>query len=146
MQTWEIEARLGIEDTIGRYVRFADSGRSEHLAQLFTEDGVLRSGADELRGRDAIVAYLDEAKASLAAGSGGGRIRHHVSSLRIELAGPDRAAATSYFLAVTALGPDHWGLYRDVLVPTREGWRFQRREAVVEGTAPASWAATRQGR
>ncbi len=146
MQTWEIEARLGIEDTIGRYARFADGGHSKALAQLFTEDGILRSGSDELRGREAIEGYLDEAKASLASGSGGGRIRHHVSSLRVELRGPARATATCYFLAVTALGPDHWGVYRDVLVATPAGWRFERRDAVVEGSAPGSWAAGRRPR
>jgi hypothetical protein len=144
MELWEIEARLGIEDTVARYVRFADSGRGAELGGLFVDDGVLATNAEEASGRRAIVTYLEATRANLAASAtGGGRIRHHVSSLRIDLLGRDEARATCYFLAVTAVGPDHWGTYRDRLVRTGSGWRFTERIATVEGTAPGSWAADR---
>jgi hypothetical protein len=143
MEPWEVVARLKIEDTIARYVRYADSGRSQDLAGLFTVDGVLTVGDDELRGRAAIAEYLDGNKVSLAASDAGGRIRHHVSSLRIDLTSRTSARATCYFLAVTGTGPDHWGLYRDRLVDEDGGWQFAQRSAVVEGHAPGSWAGRR---
>ena len=146
MDDWEVAARVAIDDTSARYVRFADGGRAAELASLFTEDGVLVTDTDEVRGRAAIARYLDEAKSSLAAGAGGGRIRHHVSSLRVDFPSRTDARATSYFLAITAAGPDHWGRYRDHLVRVGDRWLFARRAAMVDGWAPGSWAAQRRGR
>lgn len=143
MELWEIAARLGIEDTIARYARSADSGRSAALAELFTEEGVLAVGDTELRGRVAITEFLEGNKSDLAANAaGGGRIRHHVSSLRIDIASPDEAAATCYFLAITGAGPDHWGMYRDRLERVDDRWLFARREAITEGAAPGGWQGT----
>jgi SnoaL-like protein len=145
MDDWEVAARVAIDDLTGRYVRFADGGRAADLASLFTEDGVLVTDTDEVRGRPAISRYLDDAKSSLAESSGGGQIRHHVSSLRVDFPSRTEARATSYFLAITALGPDHWGRYRDRLVRVGDEWRFARRAAAVDGWAPGSWAAQRRG-
>ncbi len=137
-------ARVGIGDAMARYVRCADSGRSRELAALFAPDGVLRTDADEVRGPEAIAAYLEAQKASLA-GGGGGNIRHHVSSVRIDLDDEDHARAVSYFLALTAVGLDHWGTYRDRLVRVGGRWRFAERAAHVEGSAEGSWAEGRRG-
>jgi hypothetical protein len=146
MELWEVEARLGIEDTVARYVRCADSGHAAELAALFVDDGVLATDTDVVRGRPAIVEYLEATRVDLAASrTGGGRIRHHVSSLRIDLLGRDDARVTCYFLAVTAAGPDHWSTYRDRLVRVGSGWRFVERTVAVEGTAAGSWAAERLG-
>jgi uncharacterized protein (TIGR02246 family) len=142
MPAGEIAARVAIGDLLARYVRCADSGRSGELAALFARDGVLRTDADEVRGRDAIAAYLEAQKASLAAG--GGRIRHHVSSVRVDLEDEDHAGAVSYFLALTAVGLDHWGTYRDRLERSDGRWRFAERAARVEGSAPGSWAEGRR--
>jgi SnoaL-like domain len=145
MEDWELAARLGVQDTIGRYVRYADGGRSEALASLFAVDGVLTTDNDELRGRLAIVEYLDGVRTDLAASpAGGGRIRHHVSSLRMVVGGRDEARATSYFLAMTASGVDHWGVYRDRLVRVDDRWLFAHRLVTVEGAAPGSWAEARR--
>ena len=107
---------------------------------------MLATDTAKVQGRSAIVSYLEAARADLAASApGGGRIRHHVSSLRIDLVTRDEARATCYFLAVTAAGPDHWGTYRDRLVRIGSGWRFAERIATVEGAAAGSWAAERLG-
>jgi SnoaL-like domain len=144
VEAWEVDARAAIQHTVASYVRFADTGRSEDLAALFTEDGVLRTDAGEARGPAAITAFLEDAKRSLAADPrGAGRIRHHVSSLYVTFPTPEQARATSYFLAVTAAGPDHWGRYRDRLARVGGEWRFTEREAAVEGHAPGSWAEAR---
>src|SRR5262249_11044749 len=60
MDDWEVAARVAIDDTTARYVRFADGGRAVELASLFTEDGVLVTDTDEVRGRAAIARYLDD--------------------------------------------------------------------------------------
>jgi hypothetical protein len=143
VEPWEIAARLEIDDLVSRYARYADRGRSHDLAALFTDDGILTSGEDELHGPAAIAAYLDASKASLAGRDPAGRIRHHVSSRRIDLTSRTSANATCYFLAITSIGPDHWGVYRDQLVRDGAEWRFHRRAALVEGSAPGSWAETR---
>jgi len=140
MEAWEVAARLGVEDTLARYTRFADGGRSADLAGLFTEDGALVVAGNAVTGREAIAAYLEGNKTSLgASAAGGGRIRHHTSSLRMDFASPDDATTTSYFLAITAAGPDHWGVYRDRLVRVDDRWLFERREAIPEGHAPGGW-------
>ena len=141
MPAWEVAARVAIGEVMARYVRCADSGRSEELAALFADDGVLRTDADEVRGRDAIAAFLEAQKASLA---GGGRIRHHVSSVRVDLEDEGHAGAVSYFLALTAVGLDHWGTYRDRLERVDGRWCFAERSAHVEGSAPGSWAEGRR--
>jgi hypothetical protein len=50
----------------------------------------------------------------------------------------DYTAASSYFLALTNIGVDHWGRYRDVLVPVNGRWLFASREAVADGFSPES--------
>jgi hypothetical protein len=144
VEPWELAARVEIDDLIFRYARFADSGRSHDLAGLFTDGGVLTAGDDEVQGREAIATYLEATKASLADRDPAGRIRHHVTTRRIDLTSPTSARATCYFLAITGGGPDHWGVYRDELVHDGTAWRFARRAAVVEGAAPGSWAGARQ--
>ena len=146
MEDWELAVRLGVQDTIGRYVRFADGGRSEALAALFAVDGVLATDTDELRGRVAIAEYLEGVRGDLATSAvGGGRIRHHVSSLRLVVDHREEANATSYFLAMTGSGLDHWGVYRDRLVRVEDQWLFAHRRVTVEGAVPGSWAAQRHG-
>jgi hypothetical protein len=145
MEPWEVAARLAIQATLADYVRYADQGRGDALADLFTEDGVLTAATDELRGRAAIAAYLDANRVDLAArAEAPGRIRHHLALPSIELLGPAAAKARTYFLAVTGTGPDHWGVYRDRLVAVDGQWRFASRVATVEGQAPGGWAATRR--
>jgi len=141
---WELAARVEIDDLISRYARYADGGRSDDLAELFTDRGVLIAGDDEVQGRDAIATYLEASRASLADRDPAGRIRHHVSTRRIDLTSRTSARATCYFLVITGSGPDHWGVYRDELVHDGAEWRFARRAAVVEGSAPGSWAAARR--
>ena len=38
-------------------------------------------------------------------------------------------------------GPDHWGIYRDVVVQADGGWLFSRRVVTVEGHAADSPAS-----
>jgi len=132
-----------IRALVGAYAEAADRGRSEELAALFAPDGVLEIIGDSFdagvhAGRAAIVARLEATRRDLAARAPLRLLRHHVSSVRIELDG-DTGRGASYFLALTESGPDHWGRYADDYVRVDEGWRFTRRRVVHEGRAAGSW-------
>jgi len=144
METWELTARERIRDTLMRYAHCADSGRFTELVELFTDDGVLEiDGHDALRGRQAITQFLTGTKSSLGATLEHPYIRHHVSSIVIEVHAADEATAASYFLAITERGPDHWGRYRDRLTCVSDRWLFRHRRVRPDGHAPQSWRATR---
>jgi 3-phenylpropionate/cinnamic acid dioxygenase small subunit len=142
MEPWELAAREQIRDTIARYAHCVDGGRFDELVELFLPDGVLEvEGEAPHRGRDAIRAFVTGVGRDIAASTGAPRIRHHVGNVVVELEGPDRARARSYFLAVTDRGVDHWGRYRDELMPSGERWCFAVRQVRTDGAAPGSWAA-----
>lgn len=145
MEVWELVARERIRDTLARYAHCADTGRFAELVVLFTEDGVLEiDGRPPLQGRDAIETFLTGTKSNLATTLARPLIRHHVSSVRIEVHSPDAASAASYFLAITERGPDHWGRYRDRLVRVGDQWLFRHRRVRPDGHASNSWVATRR--
>ena len=145
MELWELAAREGIRDTLARYAHCADTGRFAELVALFTEDGILDiDGRPPLQGRPTIEAFLTGTKTNLAANLTRPLIRHHVSSIRIEVHSPTEAGAASYFLAITERGLDHWGRYRDQLVRVGAQWLFRHRRVRPDGHATNSWVATRR--
>ncbi|GGM64393.1 nuclear transport factor 2 family protein [Dactylosporangium sucinum] len=126
------------------YVFFADRARIDDLVGLFTPDGVYRNvgGAyDGLvhSGAPAIRKYLASVVTDLGAVGVTGTHRHHVSPAYVEFSGAREARAESYFLALRASGPDHWGVYRDRLVRLGDHWRFAERVCRIEGTSADSW-------
>ena len=141
MDPWEMAAREEIRELVARYAHHADAGRFDELVALFADDGLL--GIDDrepLRGRQAILNFLTSVRESPGMRS----IRHHVSSLRIDVSASDAAAGSSYFIVLTADGPDHWGRYRDRYVLRGGLWVFAARRVQVDGLAPGSWARTRR--
>jgi ketosteroid isomerase-like protein len=147
MEHWELVAREAIHDTIARYPHYVDGGDLDELVDLFTDDGVLEiTGEGAYQGRAAIRGFVAEVGGDLAAASAGPRIRHHVTSVVIQLEGQDRARAACYFLAVTDAGVDHWGRYRDLLVREGDRWRFAHRLVRTDGIDPRSWAAGRRAK
>lgn len=142
MDISELQAREAVRDLVATYTWAGDRGDSAALAELFVDDGVLDVGehGGAWRGRDRIRAELDAvAERTLAAGGAPGPVRHHVASLRIVIAGPAAAEATSYFSVFTAIGLDHWGRYRDRFVVDADGaWRFAERTVRLDGHAEGS--------
>ena len=142
----ELAAREGIRDTISRYTWCGEFMDTAGFADCFTADAVLeiKDGAT-YRGREGAVAMLTgvrERTREMAPphGAAPAVMRHHVSSIRIELAGRARARAFSYFAVfVPPHGHDHWGRYADELVCEPDGrWRFARRRVSVDGAVAAS--------
>lgn len=144
MELWELAAREQIRDVLARYAQFADGGRFAELVALFTASGVMEiDGRGALCGRDAILDFLSNTKSSIAATHERPYIRHHVNSIVIDVTAPTQAISSSYFLAITQSGPDHWGRYRDDLVQVEGVWRFAKRRVRVDGHASTSWRALR---
>jgi hypothetical protein len=143
MESWEIEARLLIQKAMNDYGRCVDTGRIELLAELFTEpchydmgtDAVLESHAAILERGELIKQQFRDAP------NFGGRVRHHITPVSVQFLSETQAKATSYFLTMGKSGPDHWGVYRDLLVRTDDAWLFQRRVVTVEGHSESSHAA-----
>ncbi len=144
MEVWELVAREEIRNLSARYAHAADTGRFEEVASVFAPDGILEvHGQEPHRGRDAILAFLSGVGIELAAGTSVPLIRHHTSSVRIDVESPERARSASYFLAITEHGVDHWGRYRDELRPVDGHWLIAHRRVRTDGSAPGSWAANR---
>jgi hypothetical protein len=52
---------------------------------------------------------------------------------------PDEAGVSAYFAVFTPDGPDHWGRYRDVFVPSGDRWLLKHRTARVDSAIPGGW-------
>jgi hypothetical protein len=140
MQLWELFARESIRETIAKYAYAGDRLLVEQMAQTFCEDGVLETGRDSgvWVGRDAILERLgggrgttsEQARAAARAvrTSRGPVIRRHVlTNIHFEELTPDQATVSSYFTVFTNDGLDHFGRYRDVLVPVGDSWLLKHR-------------------
>jgi len=135
---WELTARERIRDTLATYTWSGDSMRLDEMAEVFCEDGVLEiRGSDPLQGRAAIVAFLTgvgEREASEVKK----HLRHNVTNVRFLEVTPERARVVSYFTAFTEIGLDHYGRYRDELVPVGDRWLFRHRFVSTDWRADGS--------
>jgi hypothetical protein len=135
----EAIAREEIRDVISRYNHAGDRGRLDELVRCFAPDGVLDlKDVPPLEGRDAIAAHLGGVVTRLAEATTRPVLRHHVSSIRIELEGSDSAGAASYFLVFTEVGLDHWGRYGDRFARVDGEWLIAHRRVRVDGATPSS--------
>jgi len=142
MQTWELVAREQIRDTLARYNWSGDAGRIEGLAETFCADGILEiRGAEPLRGRSEIVAFLGGVTGNVAAGVDVGVkpiVRHNIANVLFNDLTLDQAHVSCYFTVVTNIGLDHYGRYRDILVPDGETWLIKHRKVSTDWAAPNS--------
>jgi hypothetical protein len=145
VEVWELTAREAIRETVARYSHYADTGRFAELADLFADEGTLDvETAAPLQGRPAIHDFLTNVAFDLASGSSSRMIRHNVSNLTIDFSSEREAGGRCYFLAVTDIGVDHWGRYRDVYCPEPDGtWKFAYRKVRTDGRVPGGFADRR---
>jgi 3-phenylpropionate/cinnamic acid dioxygenase small subunit len=107
--------------------------------RCFTEAGVLDlEDEDDFAGRAAIRDRLARVVEGSVAVGARALVRHHVSSVKIDLTSPDRAQAASYFLVFTEVGLDHWGRYADQLERAGGEWRIAHRKVRVDGASANS--------
>ncbi len=143
MELWQLVAREHIRDTLARYNWSGDSGRIDGLADTFCTDGVLEiRGSEPLRGRSAITAFLGNVTGNVAAGTGSVDVkpivRHNLTNVLFTELRPEAARVSSYFTVVTHIGLDHYGRYRDVLVPDGDAWLIKHRKVSTDWAAPNS--------
>lgn len=159
MELWELIARERIRDSLARYTWSGDSLRVAELAEAFCEDGELEvRGEPPFRGRVAIADFIGGvgrrategrggAGAAEADGAGDGDgqvrriVRHNVANVRFLEITPDRALVGSYFTVLTEIGLDHYGRYRDTLVPVGEEWLIKHRFVSTDWRAAESTMA-----
>ncbi|HET6736874.1 nuclear transport factor 2 family protein [Mycobacterium sp.] len=146
MELWELCAREHIRDTLARYNWSGDALKLDELAQTFCEDGQLElRGSAPVRGREAIIAFLQSAVAApsaVAQASGVTRIvRHNVTNIRFTEVTPHEARVACYFTVFTEIGIDHFGRYRDVFVPDDGQWLISHRFVSTDWHAPDSTMA-----
>ena len=129
MELWELQARERIRDTLARYTWSGDAGRLDDLALAFCQDGVLEvRGQQPLTGRAAVVGMLGGVSSKPATHPGVRRIvRHNLANIRFTDLTPQRARVSSYFTVFTEVGLDHYGRYRDELVPVGDEWLISHR-------------------
>ena len=140
MEMWELAVRESVRQTLADYTAGTDRNRIEDVAACFATNGSLKfTGGEPMIGPEAIVAGLGTQVDRFAAGPVPlTHVRHHVSSVRFGAVARDRVEVSSYFLALTDIGVDHWGRYRDVLIPVDGRWLFASREAVADGFSSES--------
>ena len=137
---WELVARERIRDTLARYNWSGDAGRLADLAETFCVDGVLQiRGIEPLCGRSEIVAFLGGVTGKIAVDAAVKPIvRHNVADVAFTELTPDRAQVSSYFTVFTHIGLDHFGRYRDILVPDGDSWLIKHRKVSTDWAVPDS--------
>lgn len=145
MQMWELVARERIRDTLARYNWSGDAGRLDDLAATFCADGVLEiRGFEPLHGQSDIAAFLGGVTGRIAVDTDVKPIvRHNVANVLFTEVTPDRARVDCYFTVVTHIGLDHYGRYRDILVPDGGAWLIKHRKVSTDWVAPDSAMARR---
>jgi hypothetical protein len=140
MELSELIARERIRDTLARYNWSGDSMRLDEFIQTFCEDGELQlRGREPVRGRAAIAEFLSGVALPQ---TGVTRIvRHNLTNIRFLELTSDRGRVASYFTVVTEIGLDHYGRYRDTLVPVGDDWLIQHRLVSTDWAAPNSTMA-----
>lgn len=150
MELWELFAREAIRDTIARYNLFGDTGRFDAMVEQFAPDGTLElvDTSETITGHPALRAFFAGVAERFAAEDADDRgapqlgarphLRHSVSNVTIDLVSTTEATSRAYFQVITAAGLDHWGRYRDRLVPVGDRWLLAHRSVRTDGWATDS--------
>jgi hypothetical protein len=122
-----------ITDLLHLYCEALDSMELERLHGVFASDCLVEFGADPRLNARSATALV----AALARLWRWRRTSHHLSNIRIVFDGPDAADAVSYVIAWHER-PDLttatlYGVYRDRLGRTADGWRILRRRQEMNG-------------
>lgn len=140
----DLLAREAIRDTLAKYTTSGDRLRIDDFVSCFTEDGVIEAEnvrvdqAFRYEGRAAIRTWQERWLSGRAGTHGASFVRHHLSTSRIELTGPDIATARTYWVAWTDIGPDHAGYYLDTFRKVGEEWLIAHRRVRLDWEAEGS--------
>jgi hypothetical protein len=137
MTVEELIAREEIHRLLAHYNNCGDRGAVEEMVEVFAEDAVLDIAAGTFDGRAAILSFMQGVRdrGSLTGASSGAAprpVRHHLTTSRIDLDGPDAARAWTYFLVVRDGVILQNGVYVDRFAQTGERWAFTHRRIKME--------------
>jgi hypothetical protein len=146
----DLLAREAIRDTMAKYNISGDRLKVDDYVACFTEDGIMESEfvpedkAFRYSGKAEILAWQQRwlnrepgdavHKASF--------IRHHLSTSKIDITGPDTAKARTYWVAWTDIGPDHAGYYLDDFRKVGDEWLIAHRRVRLDWESPDSLYGT----
>ena len=143
----DLLAREAIRDTLAKYTMSGDRLKVDDYAACFTEDGVMEAGHRDpascfrYEGRSAILAWQRRWRDRTAVGEAVHQAtfaRHHLSTVKIDLTGPDTAQVRSYWVAWTDIGPDHAGYYLDSFRKVGDAWLIAHRRVREDWRSPHS--------
>lgn len=143
----ELLAREAIRDTMAKYTVSGDRLKVAEYVSCFTEDAIIESDgvppdkAFRYQGRAEILAWQKrwlERDPDAPAVHGARFIRHHLSTSKIDITGPDTAQARTYWVAWTDIGPDHAGYYLDQFRKVGDQWLIAHRKVRLDWESPAS--------
>jgi hypothetical protein len=140
MELWQLVARESIRDLVARYNANGDSGRFAEVLECFTPDAVMELDGRVYRGRQEILTIFTDAAVAVRRWPETVTMRHHTSTLQIDVVGPNEASSRCYYQVLTTKGLDHWGRYLDGYRLWNGTWHFAHRREFLDGTVPGSWA------
>ncbi len=143
----ELLAREAIRDTMAKYNTSGDRLKVEDFVSCFTEDAIMES--ERVTG---VKTFRYESRAEILAWQTRWRnrepgadtvhkakfIRHHLSTSKIDITGPETAKARTYWVAWSDIGPDHAGYYLDEFRKVGESWLIAHRRVRLDWEAPGS--------
>jgi hypothetical protein len=139
MELWELVARESVRDLVARYNANADSGRFDQVLECFAPDAVMELDGRPYRGHEEIRTIFTGAADLVRSGPDPVLVRHHTSTLQIDVAGPDDASSRCYYQVLSGKGLDHWGRYLDRYGVIDGRWHFVHRREFLDGFVPGSW-------
>src|ERR1700722_4746274 len=104
VELWELVARESIRDLVARYNANADSGRFDQVLECFAPDAVMELDGRPYRGRDEIRTIFPGAAEMVTRGAEPVIVRHHTSTLQIDVAGPREASSRCYYQVLSGTG------------------------------------------
>ncbi len=136
---WELVARESVRDLVARYNANADSGRFDQVLACFAPDAVMELDGWPYHGREEIRTIFTGVADRLHHQSEPIIVRHHTSTLQIDVAGPDDVSSRCYYQVLSGKGLDHWGRYLDTYRLIDDHWFFSHRREFLDGFVPGSW-------
>ena len=123
----EQRAHAAIRATLGACTQAGDARKADAYANSFAPDGVLELAA-RIEGREAIRAWMSAPSViPQPQGAVRGFVSHHLTTCRIELTSDTTASVRTYWMVITAIGPDHSGYYDDRFRQVGDDWLIEHR-------------------
>jgi len=139
VEHWELSAREAIRDLVARYNANGDTGRFDHVVELFAPDAVMDLDGGRIHsGLEEIAQIFTGARDHANYGDHPVYLRHMTATHQIDVINSSSARGRCYYQVLTAIGLDHWGRYIDEYTTVDGRWRFARRRVTVDGRSPRS--------